>query len=315
MKHLFVLLMLVMIAVPASAATYEITAEPLGGTINIGPSHVTDYTIDVSKLQRNAIQRIGIDIPTGTSLTYTIWYGNGSVLTGHMTYNPAPGMCSDTALVGSGWCQFSEVAIGSSTANHYYVGAQEIGRIDIIGYGRDTTDPVAPVRGFLIYDSSFGVSNVGVTERITNTLSGGKISSDAIAFQAVPSGVIYKFQIQSNKPVTGIAYYTNTKANVETASNTSLLDILDKIWQVLNQIKDTVIDVFWFGYYLFEFIWDNLFLIVPLYFALTGVMALQQSRYEIFKAITTWFRFQRSLLTFILGLIDTLIGLLSKFIK
>jgi len=300
-------------ACPAMAATYEITAEPIGGGIGFGPSHVTDYTLDVSKLQRNAIQRIALDVPTGTSLTYILWYGNGSTVTGHMTYNPSPGMCSETAITG-GFCQFSEVAIGSSTASHYYVGLQEIGRVDIVGYGRETTTST-PVRGFLVYDSTAGISNVGLTQFITSTLSGGKITSDAIAFQAVPSGVIYKFQVSSNKPITGIAYYTNTKQNVDAASNTSLLDILDRIWQILNQIKDTVIEVFWFGYYLFEFIWDNLFLIVPIYFALTGVIALQQAKYNIWKALVAWFQYQRSLIQFIMWLIDASIGLLSRFIK
>jgi hypothetical protein len=306
MKHIFLfLVILAALVIPVSAANITITAEPLGGTLNILTDGQTDYTVDVSQLQRDAIQRLSIDVPTGSHIDYAIWFANGSTATGHMIYEPAPGMCG-SALGVDLWCQFSEVSIASSVANHYYVGAQEQGRIDIVGYGRneDTQERV-----FIIYDSTAGIHIPD------NPLT----PSDAMAYTPVSSGVIYKFHLTSNKPITSVAYYTNTRANVDKASRTSLLDTVSEFWALLNQIKDNVIAVFWFGYDVAIFLWDNLWLIIPLYFSLTGVMAVFQAKgkptQRIFKAMKVWFGYQRSLLNFILGTWDTVIGLITKILK
>jgi len=294
MKHLiFIALIAALLICPVMGNNITITAEPLGGSLNPIIGGQSDYTVDVSMLQRNAIQRISIDVPTGTHLDYTVWYGNGTSLSGHMIYNPAPGMCGLSPL-----CQYSEVSIGSSTASHNYVGIQEMGRIDIIGYGRDETTPAAPVRVFIIYDSTGGLH----------------VPGDAMAFEPVPSGVIYKFHITSNKPITGGGYYTNTQANVEAASNKSLLDVIDDWLTLINQIKDGVIEFFWFFYTGIEFFWDNIWLIMGLYLMITAAVCFCQAQ-SIFGGIERWFGYQRKLIEFIIGLIDKVTSLVAKFWK
>ena len=293
-----VFILLILIFPGAMAANITITAEPLGGTLNIAPSGMANYTVDVSSLQRNAIQRITVDVPTGSTVDYTLWYGNGTTLSGHMIYNAVSStFCGDPTGL-AGWCQFSEVSIGSSVSNHYYVGAQEVGRLDIVGYGRneDTQERV-----FIIYDLA--------ALPIPFHLPG-----DAMAFTPVPYGVIYKFNIVSNKPMTSVNYYTNTRENVEKASNTSLFDVVTEWWNIINQIKDTVIRVFWFFYYGFQFFWDNIILIMALYLAITGAMAANGSK-DIFTAIAKFFRYQQKLLEFLLNFIDRMISFISRFIK
>ena len=289
---------MLLLILPANASNITITAEPLGGSLNLLPSHQMSYTVDVSSLQRNAIQRITADVPSGSIVSYTIWYGNGSTLSGQMIYNPVSStFCGDLTGL-SGFCQYSSVSIGSSKASHYYVGVQEAGRLEIVGYGRneDTQE-----RLFIIYDLA--------ALPIPLHLPG-----DALAYTPVPSGVIYKFTLSSNKPMTSVNYYTNTMANVDTASRTSLLDVLKEWAGLLIQIKDTVIAVFWFFYDLAVFMWDNIYLIVALYFGLTGAMAVNQSK-DIFAAIKKWFGYQRSLVNFILGLWDMVVGLITKILK
>lgn len=294
---------MLLLVVPAMAEVVEITAEPLGGSLNIAPSGQTNYLIDVSGLQRNAIQRISIDIPSGTTVDYTVWYGNGSSLSGQMIYEPsAPGGCIVPPFVPplpTVGCQRSYVSIGSGSSEEIYYGTAIAGRIDIVGYGREMTDPDNPVYGYVVYDQG---------------LPGLHLPSGAAAFAPVPSGVIYKFQLTATKPLTAVVYYTNTKANVQKAAKTSLLDVLKEFADLLVKIKDNVIEVFWFFYYLAEFLWDNLILIVALYFALTGAIAISKSK-DIFAAIQTWFKYQRALLNFILGLWDTLIGIVTKILK
>jgi hypothetical protein len=134
--YILCMVLLVILIVPVSGENITITAEPLGGTLNIGPGAVTSFTVDVSKLQRNAIQRITVDVPTGSQIDYTLYYGNGTALSGQMIYNPSPGSCG--SLVGiDAPCQHSSVSIGSSRSEHFYTGLQEQGRLDIIGYGRN----------------------------------------------------------------------------------------------------------------------------------------------------------------------------------
>jgi len=293
-RLLFILLLMAMIILPASAGNITITAEPLGGSLNILPSHQYSYSVDVSQLQRNAIQRITVDVPTGSEIDYTVWYGNGSSLSGQMIYQPAPGMCGISPI-----CQYSSVSIGASTGSHYYVGLQEIGRIDIIGYGRDETIESAPQRVFIVYDSSFGLH----------------IPGDAMAYTPVPgTGVIYKFEVTSNKQITSLNYYTNTRANVQKASDTSVLDVLVEWGNLLIAIKDSVLEIFWFGYNLAIFLWDNLYLIIALYFAITGAMCVNGQK-SIFRAMQKWFKMQQALLQFILGLWDTIIGIITKILK
>jgi len=287
----------ILLIIPVSADNITITAEPLGGTLNLEGSPGTSFTVDVSQLQRNAIQRISVDIPTDTLLDYTIWYGNGSTLTGHMHYYSVTdtGACGSVLGINT-WCQFSEVSIGSSVSNINYVGVQEQGRIDIVGYGRneDTQE-----RLFIIYDMGSLLVH---------------LPTDAMAYTPVPSGVIYKFQLTSNKPITGVAWYTNTRENVDTASKTSLLDVVSEWANFLIQIKDTIFEVFWFFYYLFEFIWDNLFLIIALWFACSGAYAFNKTK-DVARATQTWFGYQKKLLDFILDLISKTVGLITSILK
>jgi hypothetical protein len=297
-----------LLILPVSAVNITITAEPLGGTLNTLPSHQTSYTVDVSKLQRNAIQRIAVDVPTGTTVDYQIWYGNGSSLSGHMVYHSVTdtGACGQTLFVNNP-CQFSEVSIGSSVSNHNYVGLEEIGRIDIVGYGRnaDTLERV-----FVIYDSAFGLAIVGNLEWALSPYAAG----DALAYVPVPQGSIYKFSLASDRPLTGVAYYTNTQTNVEKASNTSLLDVVTEWANLLIQIKDLVFEAFWFFYYLFEFIWDNLWLIIAMWLTMTGAVAFNKTK-DVAKATQSWLGYQRMLLDFILNLIDRVVGLITKILK
>lgn len=301
-KYLILISIMLLLIVPAMAEVVEITAEPLGGTINSAPSGQTNYIIDVSGLQRNAIQRISVDIPSDTTVDYTVWYGNGSTLTGQLIYEPTSTGCIAppfVPLLPTLGCQRSYVSIGSGSSEVTYFGSAAIGRIDIVGYGREMTDPENPVYGYIVYDTTAGIH----------------VNGDAMAFTPVSSGVIYKFQLTSTKPLTGVAYYTNTRENVQKAAKTSLVDTLLEFATLLNQTKDSVLEVFWFFYYLAEFLWDNLTLIIVLYFSLTGAMAIYKSNNSIFKAIQTWLKYQKALLDFILGLWDTLIGIVTKILK
>jgi len=286
--HRFVLLasllMLGMIVSPVCAASYTITAEPLGGELHGSLAKVTNYTFDASP-EGNAIQRISIDLVSGAAINYTLWYGDGSTVDGWMEY-------SNTGL----FTQHSAVSIGTDISGYSYWGLQEIGRIDIIGYARNYTSDTEFTQGFIVYDSVFGVS-----ER------------KAMAYYEVenPSDlVIYKFSMTSSKPV-ALGYYTNTRANVARAATVTPVEAVDDwitlAYQFAGSVKDFVISVF---YTLKFFFVDNLLLIIALWISVTMAVSATQSR-NIFQFYQKFFRYQRSLMDFIFSLFRFLVEIVN----
>ena len=65
-------------------------------------------------------------------------------------------------------------------------------------------------------------------------------------------------------------------------------------------------------YWLKFFFWDNIILTIALYIALTGAIALNQSK-DIFAAIGKFFKYQRTLFEFIIGMWQKLIELIAAF--
>lgn len=284
---LAVLLVGGMIVSPVCALGYEITAEPLGGQINALQGQVTSAVVDVSP-DGDAVQRISVDVPTGTTVNFTLYYGSGSTVSGWMTYNNT-----------GSFLQYSEVALESDVHGYEYVGIQEIGRIDIVGYARNWTSDTEYTTGFIVYDSVFGIS-----ER------------KAMAYYPVSSvsdNVIYKFEITSNNPV-AVAYYTNTRTNVgKAAVNTPLQAVNEWVTFAISiggALFGFVIGLF--GLIKFFFI-DNLLLIIALWISVTMAYSAITSGGNVFRFYTKFFRYQRALLDFMVQLWNTLIQIISSF--
>ena len=280
---LALLLVLGMIVSPVSALGYQITAEPLGGTMNLVSGKVSNISIDVSK-KGDAIQRISIDIPTETIVNYTLTYGSGTSVSGWMEYRNSTD-CEDLAWFYDGWCQFSGVAIDTDIQGYSYRGAQEVGRIDIIGYSRNWTTSTTYTSGIIVYDTTYGIS-----------------VRQAMAYHIkTEPGSIYKFEIKSDKPV-AIAYYTNTKANVDKAADTTPFEAGSEWITLALKYSGSVIafiaGVFWIIKFFFI---DNLLLIIALWISVSMAYAAISSA-NIFVFYKKFFGLQRALVDFIISL-------------
>ena len=285
---LALLLVLGMIVSPVSALGYEITAEPLGGVLNPVAGKISNLTIDVSPTG-DAVQRIAVDVGTGTTVNFTLWYGNGATVTGWMVYT------NDGFFQ-----QHSEVAIDSDISGYNYIGLQEIGRIDIVGYARNWTSNTQYTTGFIVYDSVFGVS-----ER------------RAMAYYpvaALSDNVIYKFQLTSSKPV-AVAYYTNTRENVGKASTLTPIEAGNEWISLALKYSGSVLafiaGLFWVLKFLFI---DNLLLIIALYLMIPLAVALCTSR-DIFQAIGRYFQYQKKFIDFIISLWSALWSILNYLVQ
>ena len=277
-------LVLGMIVSPVCALGYEITAEPLGGQTHLVPGRPTNLSVDVSS-QGDAIQRISFDIPTGTTLNFTLWYGAGSTVEGWMVYS------NDGFMT-----QYSEVAIGGDAQGYSYWGIQEAGRIDIIGYARNYTTATEYTQGFMVYDAL-------------------RISTKFMAYYPVSDlsdNVIYKFEYNSTQPVI-VLYYTNTRENVAKAATTTLLEAVNE-WvkfaiEIAFFVMDTAIALF---YWLKFFFWDNLGMTIALYVSISMAYSANTSK-DVFKFIGKFFNDQRKLFEFMLSLWTTLVNLIATF--
>jgi hypothetical protein len=285
---LALLLVLGMIVSPVCALGYEITAEPLGGQINLVEGKVSNLSIDVST-KGDAVQRISIDISTGTVVNYTLTYGNGSIVSGWMEYS------NDGFFQ-----QHSEVAIDTDVQGYDYVGLQEIGRIDIIGYARNWTSDTEYTTGFIVYDSVFGIS-----ER------------RAMAYYPVSSisdNVIYKFELTSTKPV-AVAYYTNTRENVGKASTLTPGEAgnewLSLALKYAGSVVAFIAGVFWILKFFFI---DNLLLIIALWISVSMAYSAITSP-NIWGFYKKFFRTQKALIDFIISLWMTLWSIINYLVQ
>jgi len=283
---LALLLVLGMIVSPVSALGYQITAEPLGGVMNLVPGRPTNLSIDVSA-KGDAIQRITMDIPTGTVLNFTLFYGNASTVSGWMVYT------NDGFFT-----QYSEVAIGGDAQGYSYWGFEEAGRIDIIGYARNYTTETNYTSGIMVYDAL-------------------RVWTDHMAYYPVSGSsliAIYKFEYTSTRPVV-VNYYTNTRANVEKAARTTLLGAGSE-WIALAQkyagsTVAFIVGLFWILKFFFI---DNLLLVIALWISVSMAYSAITSP-NIWGFYKKFFKTQKALLDFILFLWTTFWSILNYLVQ
>ncbi len=282
------LLILTCMIVSPVFAKYTITGEPLGGDAHLSEGKITDLVIDAS-VDGNAVQRISVDLSTGSVINFTLWYGSGSSVSGWMVY------ANDGFFT-----QHTEVALNKVVSGYDYTGLQEIGKVDIVGYARNETSSGVYDTGFIVYDTTFGLTDL----------------NRGVVFYPVPSitdNVIYKFELHSTRPV-NVFWYTNTRANVGRSVGHDLIqtaqDWINFALELASFLKDTVVSIFtWIKF----FFWDNLLMTLALYLTLTMVFAARASRGNPAIFLRRWFKDQVGFFNFIIGLWRVLVEIIGTF--
>jgi hypothetical protein len=283
--HLFFVLILLVSPV---CAQIEITAEPLGTSFKefIQPGKVSNLTVDVSTTG-DAIQRIAVDLDTGTAVNFTLTYGSGQTVSGWMEYE------NDGF-----YTQHSEVAIDTDIQGYSYVGIQEIGRADIVGYAKNWTSASEYDTGFVVYDSVFGYSD----RRI--------MAFYPIA--GISDSVIYKFEITSTKPC-GIVWITDTRGNVGKAAGTTIFDVGNEWVQFALSMGSLLLGIVTALAYWLKFIFiDNIVMEIALYLSISMAYSACTAK-NIFQFFRKFFKDQRAFFTFLLELVMMLVNLVATF--
>jgi hypothetical protein len=282
------LLLAGMIVSPVSAR-YEISPQPLSGDMITTPGKVTDLTVDVST-EGKAFHKISVDLGTGTSVNFTLWYGNGDTVSGWMVYT------NDGF-----YQQHSETAIGTDVSTFDYIGLQEIGRIDVVGYARNYSTDTEYTSGFIVYDTVYGLTQFNAMAYYP---VGGNVSDN----------VIYKFQLTSDQPVS-VTYYSDTRSTVSSWANTTpagiVGDWLALAGQYAKAIYDFIVSIFWILKFFFI---DNLLLIIALWISVSMAYSAISTR-DIFKFYTKFFRLQKALLDFVVSLWNTLVSFVYYMVQ
>lgn len=281
MKPIFIIGILALLLIVPVSADIKITAEPLNAE-EVNYDTTTSLTWDGTS-GGLGIQRIGIDAPTGTTVNFTVYYGNGDSVAGWVKYT------NDGF-----YQQASQIYLGGEVSNFHFVGLQEIGRFYVAGYAvQNNTIP-----GLVVYGSTAGLST---------------IQNDYVFYQTSTSsdGVMYKIMLASNKPI-DVSILTNPRGEVAAANTKGLLEVLNDWVNLALSTSATYLSFLTTFYEVLKFFfWDNLVLTIALYIGLTGAMAFGTSN-DIFAALKKFFNYQKKFYEFIIGLFNSLIDILNK---
>ncbi len=287
-RFLVFLAILVLVAVPASAANYTLTNYPLYDKTNTNFLSVKNVSFDAVQLNQR-IALIQFTIPSGYVVNFTLFYGSGSTASGYAE-NHITGVFPWIITTAT-------VALGGDVHHYTYIDAQPYFDFNLAGYAKDTS--VSPqITGFLVYSMSYGA-----------------LDNDLAAFYPVnniAANTIYR--IDAFCPANFDMFITTgAPQDVAGGAGKSILDVVNE-WVIL--AIDLAVFVYGFVtslfYWLKFFFIDNLVLTVALYLSISMAYAANTAR-DIFDFFKRFFRFQRTFFEFILWLWNTLVTIISAF--
>lgn len=301
MKALLVVLLCAMLVIPASAATYQLSAEPTANQEVKVVTGVTDYTFDVSTYKGaaynlKAIQRITLDMPSDTIVSFTLTYGAENTVNGWGKYLHTGQSCN--GITGNAYCNYNEVSIGGDTHGYNFIGLSEIGHLNIIGYARRLDDNST---GIIVYDDVLGLNNPSSATAYYNT--------------GTATNVMYRVHITSDKPIK-ITIYSNDRATLQSTVSSSPSEIFNKWVNIATGLSTMVLGlvnglIYWIGFF---FVGKNLMLVIELY--ISGSLAITAYRVKgnPTKFLPQFFGDQRKLFEFMLGIWKMLIDSVGTII-
>lgn len=295
---LILLAFLVLVSIfpsPVLAGSSIITTGWFNNVITEVDAETTDsYSFSASGTDR-AISLVSFEIPKGTDLSFTINHG-GTSTSGYARY---------TGTVGWGT---TEIGIGSDSDSREFVdiGTDDWGllqKVDVIGYANQRDDNGTVIdQGYCIYDGSANV--------------GGAVAFHLgyIAYEPVkPIQPIDSISFTSNKPVK-VTVKTGERKDIESTVSNNALDLgiqwLNYALSIGAMLLGFVIALFSWLKFLFV---DNLLLVIALYVSVSMAYSAMTCRGNVFKFYKSFFRFQRTMIGFMVELWNYLIQIISSF--
>lgn len=264
----------------------------------IAPSSTArKWTIDPKKMDYSApsgqaITQINMNVPLGTTGTFTVYQSNGESTSGSYTYTGYP--YSTLA-----------VSIGGSS------------------YTEKMTQPVVPMTMKLIISPSI-VKNQSTGRALSLAYGWGVGSAAAISHiisQPVEASPIMRFTFNADNDMTATAYtddYTTSVKNWLQGYSDSTNDLLSSAGNYVEKIKAIAGSAFTIAYglwYWIDYLFiKNLAMTVSLYISGTMAFAMLSSK-NIYSFYKTWFRQQKALYEFIGTAVSTVVSIITMIIN
>ena len=291
---LAVLVLLGMIVSPVCAASYTLTGFQEFNVFDVQKdmfTNVQSLSFDKSN-EDKAITLIHFKVLQDHTVNFVIYYGtneseSGSATnTGNFTYIFPTTVTTTT----------SSITFNGETKSYSFFDTNPSWDYYLSGYARNNDDNTT---GLIVYNAGYGSydNELAIFKPVSN----------------LPVNLIYRVDLSCDIPFdVDISY--GTKSDVASSVSKSLLDIA---WEWINygialsgQVSNFV---FWlFGVIRFFFI-DNLLLTLMLYFSVSMAYSAITAVGNPFKFYKNFFRFQRSMLQFIMELWNYLIQIIASF--
>jgi hypothetical protein len=289
---LAVLLLAGMIISPVSAVTYTRTATPINGLMEHDHVFVKDTystSFDASPEGKAVLETYFI-VPSEGQVDFTLYYGTGSTVSGYMENH------HESGIFGFAYTN-STVSINGVTKSYTYGDVVPLTELTITGYAYETNNN--SVTGFLVSSYDYG----------------GFLGNDLAAFYSVSSiqnNLIYRIDATGTDSFS-MEIVEAPQSTVTDAVSRSVFDAFND-WVnfamgIARQLMDFVLMLF--GIIKFLFI-DNVLLVIALWISVTMAYSAISSK-DIFGFYTKFFRYQRALLDFIVGLWNILVQIIASF--
>ena len=290
---LFVFLVLLgMIVSPVCAASYTLTGYDDLLKLGLPDMEKTEFdnvynlTFDLSN-QDKAIQLIHFKAPMDHTVSFTIYYGAGNSVSGSAStaWNISLLPLHTTT---------SSITFNGETKGYSYGDLNPEFDYFLSGYARDDDSNAT---GLIVYNAGYGGfdNDLAIFMPITN----------------LPVNLIYKVVMSCDAPFDADITFAGAK-NVAATVDKSILDIL-KEWldlglKVAGQIKVFVLGFISILKFLFV---DNILLVVALWISVTMAYSAISTRGNIFKFYAKFFKYQKTLLSFIMEMWEYLARIIA----
>jgi hypothetical protein len=268
--------------ITASDSNLGIVQHPFYGVTTLSFSNGTDV-----------ISVVNMKASMGTTVNFTATYGNGATISGSTVFG---------SVVPFAYSR-REIRLSTQYAYQDFVDPIQIQQdTEILSYASDMSDNGTAIsQGFMLHNpATFGGENILVYVPISGAFAANLITS---------------ITITSTQPI-DVLILTDTPDNTIKLAEATSKNFLDTGTEwiifatgIAGALLGFLLGVF--GLIKFFFI-DNLLLIIALWFGVTMAYSAISSK-DIFGFYKKFFKFQRTLLDFIVGLWNTLVQIIAAF--
>lgn len=275
---------------PVLATSYTLTGYQEFNVLDVQKDEFTNVqsiTFDKSA-EDKAITLIHFKVPQDHQVDFTIYYGTGTTVTGSATNVWNISFIPVTTTT-------STITFDGVTKSYSYFDTNPSWDYYLSGYARNNEDNTT---GLIVYNAGYG-----------------SFDNELAVFKSVPNlgtNLIYRVDLSSDIPFdVDISY--GSKSQVAQSVSKDIIGVAGDWVSFALAIAGSVLAavLMIFGLLKFFFI-DNLLLVVALWISVSMAYSATTSR-DIFSFYKKFFKLQRSLLDFIVGLWNTVVQIISSF--